>query len=220
LSPKGMQFSCPTAVDPWSLLKASHNTVDTQSLVQFACQRFVQTASTPFGPPDHSPWRTSRFLAWPRRSRSSRWPQRFPLPFAAPDVYVHTHHTHTPCTRETFRSIPLKTQSCESSIWVRVKRLLTKCSLCFPGLSSPSAEANIASAGGPHAFIVVTLRNISYPDSLDCATLLASMRACMCRARVHMQEGKGPSVAKASNVTVHATGIVKETGKKFWCVNF
>lgn len=33
---------------------------------------------------------------------------------------------------------------------------------------------------------------------------------------MHAQEGKGPAVAKASNVTVHATGIVKETGKKFW----
>ena len=156
--------------------------------MQFAFQRFVQTASTPFGPPDHSPWRTSRFLAWPRRSRSSRWPQRFPLPFAAPDVYVHTHTTHTPHAH--FRSIPLKrNHACESSICVRVKCLLTKWSLCFPGLSSPSAEAIIASAGGPHAFIVVTLQIISYPDSLD-ATLLASMRACMCRARAHAHAGR------------------------------
>jgi peptidylprolyl isomerase len=28
--------------------------------------------------------------------------------------------------------------------------------------------------------------------------------------------GSGQTVAKGNTVTVHATGIVKETGKKFW----
>ena len=28
--------------------------------------------------------------------------------------------------------------------------------------------------------------------------------------------GSGPTVAKGATVTVHATGVVKETGKKFW----
>lgn len=30
------------------------------------------------------------------------------------------------------------------------------------------------------------------------------------------KEGDGPGIAKGNNVTVHATGVVKETGKKFW----
>eukprot|EP00035_Acanthoeca_spectabilis_P020244 m.431837 g.431837 ORF g.431837 m.431837 type:complete len:118 (+) comp17354_c0_seq1:81-434(+) len=30
------------------------------------------------------------------------------------------------------------------------------------------------------------------------------------------KEGQGQTVAKGNTVTVHATGIVKETGKKFW----
>ena len=29
-------------------------------------------------------------------------------------------------------------------------------------------------------------------------------------------EGHGPTIEKGDRVTVHATGIVKETGKKFW----
>lgn len=28
--------------------------------------------------------------------------------------------------------------------------------------------------------------------------------------------GSGPAVQKKNQVTVHATGVVKETGKKFW----
>ena len=31
-----------------------------------------------------------------------------------------------------------------------------------------------------------------------------------------LEEGAGKSVGKADTVTVHATGIVKDTGKKFW----
>mmetsp|Transcript_14600 Transcript_14600/g.30873 ORF Transcript_14600/g.30873 Transcript_14600/m.30873 type:complete len:117 (-) Transcript_14600:326-676(-) len=31
-----------------------------------------------------------------------------------------------------------------------------------------------------------------------------------------LKEGSGASVVKGATVTVHATGIVKETGKKFW----
>merc|ERR1711937_799258 len=31
-----------------------------------------------------------------------------------------------------------------------------------------------------------------------------------------LQAGNGAQVQKGSNVTVHATGVVKETGKKFW----
>jgi hypothetical protein len=33
-----------------------------------------------------------------------------------------------------------------------------------------------------------------------------------------LKEGSGASVVKGATVTVHATGVVKETGKKFWCV--
>lgn len=54
-------------------------------------------------------------------------------------------------------------------------------------------------------------------DARGCVTCVshADMLTWTCNT-VHAQEGKGPAVAKASNVTVHATGIVKETGKKFW----
>mmetsp|Transcript_59054 Transcript_59054/g.129355 ORF Transcript_59054/g.129355 Transcript_59054/m.129355 type:complete len:120 (+) Transcript_59054:66-425(+) len=31
-----------------------------------------------------------------------------------------------------------------------------------------------------------------------------------------IKEGNGQTVAKGATVTVHATGIVKQTGKKFW----
>eukprot|EP00416_Gambierdiscus_australes_P015090 CAMPEP_0171058520 /NCGR_PEP_ID=MMETSP0766_2-20121228/2543_1 /TAXON_ID=439317 /ORGANISM="Gambierdiscus australes, Strain CAWD 149" /LENGTH=117 /DNA_ID=CAMNT_0011513805 /DNA_START=50 /DNA_END=403 /DNA_ORIENTATION=+ len=31
-----------------------------------------------------------------------------------------------------------------------------------------------------------------------------------------LQEGSGPSVKKNDKVTVHATGVVQQTGKKFW----
>ena len=31
-----------------------------------------------------------------------------------------------------------------------------------------------------------------------------------------LKEGNGNAVTKGANVTVHATGVVKETGKKFW----
>ena len=31
-----------------------------------------------------------------------------------------------------------------------------------------------------------------------------------------LEEGAGDVVSKGNTVTVHATGIVKETGKKFW----
>ena len=31
-----------------------------------------------------------------------------------------------------------------------------------------------------------------------------------------LKEGAGDVVSKGNTVTVHATGIVKETGKKFW----
>ena len=31
-----------------------------------------------------------------------------------------------------------------------------------------------------------------------------------------LKEGSGAAVAKGATVTVHATGVVKETGKKFW----
>ena len=31
-----------------------------------------------------------------------------------------------------------------------------------------------------------------------------------------LKEGSGAEVVKGSKVTVHATGVVKETGKKFW----
>ena len=31
-----------------------------------------------------------------------------------------------------------------------------------------------------------------------------------------LAEGEGKAVSKSDTVTVHATGIVKETGKKFW----
>ena len=31
-----------------------------------------------------------------------------------------------------------------------------------------------------------------------------------------LKEGSGPGVAAGANVTVHATGVVKETGKQFW----
>jgi hypothetical protein len=33
-----------------------------------------------------------------------------------------------------------------------------------------------------------------------------------------VKEGSGATVNKGATVTVHATGIVKETGKKFWYV--
>jgi FKBP-type peptidyl-prolyl cis-trans isomerase len=32
-----------------------------------------------------------------------------------------------------------------------------------------------------------------------------------------IKPGNGKAVAKGAKVTVHATGVVKETGKKFWC---
>ena len=32
-----------------------------------------------------------------------------------------------------------------------------------------------------------------------------------------LKAGSGKVVGKGSNVKVHATGVVKETGKKFWC---
>ncbi len=31
-----------------------------------------------------------------------------------------------------------------------------------------------------------------------------------------LQAGNGAAVAKGNTVTVHATGVVKESGKKFW----
>lgn len=31
-----------------------------------------------------------------------------------------------------------------------------------------------------------------------------------------LRSGDGAAVAKGAEVTVHATGVVKETGKKFW----
>ena len=31
-----------------------------------------------------------------------------------------------------------------------------------------------------------------------------------------LKEGAGAAVSKGATVTVHATGVVKETGKKFW----
>ena len=31
-----------------------------------------------------------------------------------------------------------------------------------------------------------------------------------------LKDGSGAEVKKGANVTVHATGVVKETGKKFW----
>ena len=31
-----------------------------------------------------------------------------------------------------------------------------------------------------------------------------------------LKEGSGASVTKGATVTVHATGVIKETGKKFW----
>merc|ERR1719383_571406 len=31
-----------------------------------------------------------------------------------------------------------------------------------------------------------------------------------------IKEGSGAEVAKGASVTVHATGVVRETGKKFW----
>merc|ERR1711924_125695 len=31
-----------------------------------------------------------------------------------------------------------------------------------------------------------------------------------------LKPGQGPAVAQGNTVTVHATGVVKETGKKFW----
>ena len=33
-----------------------------------------------------------------------------------------------------------------------------------------------------------------------------------------VKPGSGPTVTKGATVTVHATGVVKETGKKFWQV--
>ena len=33
-----------------------------------------------------------------------------------------------------------------------------------------------------------------------------------------VKPGAGPAVSKGNTVTVHATGVVKQTGKKFWCV--
>ena len=33
-----------------------------------------------------------------------------------------------------------------------------------------------------------------------------------------IKEGAGAAVTKGASVTVHATGVVKESGKKFWCV--
>jgi hypothetical protein len=34
-----------------------------------------------------------------------------------------------------------------------------------------------------------------------------------------VKEGSGATVVKGNTVTVHATGTVKETGKKFWYVD-
>ena len=31
-----------------------------------------------------------------------------------------------------------------------------------------------------------------------------------------LKEGSGATVSKGATVTVHATGVIKETGKKFW----
>ena len=31
-----------------------------------------------------------------------------------------------------------------------------------------------------------------------------------------IKEGKGEGIKKGAKATVHATGVVKETGKKFW----
>ena len=33
-----------------------------------------------------------------------------------------------------------------------------------------------------------------------------------------VKPGAGPAVSKGNTVTVHATGVVKQTDKKFWCV--
>ena len=32
-----------------------------------------------------------------------------------------------------------------------------------------------------------------------------------------LKAGDGKEVGKGATVTVHATGVIKETGKKFWC---
>merc|ERR1719284_691045 len=39
---------------------------------------------------------------------------------------------------------------------------------------------------------------------------------CTCTTFEILKEGSGPGVAKGNTVEVHATGVVKETGKKFW----
>ena len=35
-----------------------------------------------------------------------------------------------------------------------------------------------------------------------------------------LKEGSGDKVEKSKTVTVHATGVVKETGKKFWSTKY
>merc|ERR1712070_84552 len=39
---------------------------------------------------------------------------------------------------------------------------------------------------------------------------------CNGTAYTILKPGQGPAVAQGNTVTVHATGVVKETGKKFW----
>merc|ERR1719426_353690 len=39
---------------------------------------------------------------------------------------------------------------------------------------------------------------------------------CSCTTYEILKEGSGAAVQKGNQVTVHATGVVQQTGKKFW----
>ena len=51
------------------------------------------------------------------------------------------------------------------------------------------------------------------------SNLMSAIKGCKTTYEI-LKAGAGAAVAKGNKVTVHATGTVKETQKKFWCVSF
>jgi len=51
------------------------------------------------------------------------------------------------------------------------------------------------------------------------SNVMSAIKGCKTTYEI-LKAGAGAAVAKGNKVTVHATGTVKETQKKFWCVSF